>query len=99
MLKYFSTSDQDRFLLNTLQFIIYYLPTTRDNSVGIVTGYELNGPGIESRCGEGFSALVQSHPEARPGSFTVDTGSFPRVKPPGPSVDHPAYLALRVKKE
>ena len=80
-------------------FTIYYLLAGRDNSVGIVTGYELNDPGIESRCGAGFSALVRTYPESRPVSYTVDIGCFPRVKPPGPSVDYPAHQALRLKKE
>jgi len=64
-----------------------------------VTAYELNGPVIEYRCGGGFSALVQTDPEARPVSYTMDTGSFPRVKPLELSVDHPAHLALRERVE
>jgi hypothetical protein len=34
----------------------------RVSSVGIVTRYGLDGPGIESRWGERFSALVQAQP-------------------------------------
>jgi hypothetical protein len=29
----------------------------RDSSVGMATGYGLDGPGIKSRCGRGFSHL------------------------------------------
>ena len=32
----------------------------RDSSVGIVTGYGLDGPGIESRCGRDFPHLSRS---------------------------------------
>ena len=41
----------------------------RDSSVGIVTGYGLDGPRIES-------ALVQTSPGAHPTSYTMDTGSL-----------------------
>jgi len=40
--------------------------------VGIATAYELEGPGIESRCGRDFLHL--SRPALKP------TGSFPRVR-------------------
>ena len=48
--------------------------------VSIVTGYRLDGPGIESRWGVRFSAPVQTGPGAHPASCTVGTGSFPGVK-------------------
>jgi hypothetical protein len=48
-----------------------------DNSVGIATGYGLDGPGIESRWGARFFAHVQTGPGAHPASFTMGTGSFP----------------------
>jgi hypothetical protein len=92
MLKYYRKSEQDRFLPSTLQLIIYCLTTGRDSSVGIVTGYGLDGPGIESLWWSRFFATVQTDPETRPASYTLDTGSFLRVKPPGPNVDHPHYL-------
>jgi hypothetical protein len=47
------------------------------SSVGIATGYGLDGPGIESAR---FSAPVQTDPGAHPDSCTMGTGSFPRVK-------------------
>jgi len=48
--------------------------------VGIATGYELDGPGIESRWGARFSAPVQTGPGSHPASYTMGTGSFPGVK-------------------
>ena len=50
------------------------------SAVGIATGYELDGPGIESRWGTRFSAPVQTGPGAHPASCTMGTGSFPGVK-------------------
>jgi len=50
------------------------------SSVGIATGYELDGPGIEFRWGTRFSAPVQTGPVAHPASCTMGTGSFPGVK-------------------
>jgi len=47
------------------------------SSAGIATGYGLDGPGIESRWGARFSALVQTDPGAHPASCTMGTGSFP----------------------
>jgi hypothetical protein len=47
------------------------------SSVGIATGYGLDGPGIESRWGARFSAPVQTGPGAHPASCTMGTGSFP----------------------
>jgi len=44
------------------------------------TGYGLDGPGIESRWGERFSAPVETGPGANPASCTMGTGSFPGVK-------------------
>jgi hypothetical protein len=50
------------------------------SSVGIATGYGLDGPRIESRWGARFSAPVQTGPGAYPASCTMGTGSFPGVK-------------------
>ena len=61
----------------------------------------MNDPGIESRLGARFSAPVQTGPGAHPASYTMGTGSFPKVKRPGRGValtTHP-YLAPRLKKE
>jgi len=49
------------------------------SSVGIVTGYGLDGPGIASRWRRDFPP-VQTGPGAHPASCTMGTGSFPRVK-------------------
>ena len=50
------------------------------SSVSIVTGYGLDGPGIESRRGARFSAPVQTGPGAHRASCTMGTWSFPEVK-------------------
>ena len=50
------------------------------NVVGIVTGYGLNGPGIESQWGARFYAPVQTGPGAHLASCTMGTGSFPGRK-------------------
>ena len=50
------------------------------SSVGIMTGYGLDGPGIESRWKARFSAPVHISPGAHPASCTMGTGSFPGVK-------------------
>jgi hypothetical protein len=50
------------------------------SSVGIATGYGMDGPGIESRWGARFSAPVQIGPGTHPASCTMCTGSFPGVK-------------------
>ena len=50
------------------------------SSVGIATGYGLDGTGIESRWGARFSAAVQTGPGAHLASCTMGTGSYPGVK-------------------
>jgi hypothetical protein len=47
-----------------------------DSSVGIVTCYGLDSPGIESRWGARFSAPVQTGSRACPASYTVGTESL-----------------------
>jgi hypothetical protein len=71
----------------------------RDSSVGIATGYGMDGPGIESRWGARFFAHVQTGPEAHPASCTIGTESFPGVKRPGRGADHPPPSSAEVKKE
>ena len=56
----------------------YFLVGGPGSSVGIATGYGLDGPGIESRAR--FSAPVQTGPGAHPTSCTMGTGSFPGGK-------------------
>jgi hypothetical protein len=63
--------------INTVLFLsINYGP---GSSVGIVTDYLLDGPGIESRWGRDFSP-AQTGPGAHPASCTRSTESFPGVK-------------------
>jgi len=50
------------------------------SSVGIATGYGLDGPWFESRWGAKYSSPVQTGPGAHPASCTMGTGSFPRGK-------------------
>jgi hypothetical protein len=69
----------------------------RDSAVGIATRYELDGPGIESRWGQDFRH-VQTGPGAYPASCTMGTGSFPGVKRPGHSVNHPPPSSADVKE-
>ena len=68
----------------TLSHSNFYFPVLYicgpGSSVGIATGYGLNGPGIESRWEARFSAPVQSGPGALPASFTMGTGAFSGVK-------------------
>ena len=71
----------------------------RDSSVGVGACYGLGGPGIESAGGAGFSAPALTGAESHPATYTMGTGSFPGVKRPGRSVDHPPHLAPRLKKE
>jgi len=50
----------------------------RDRAVCIATRYGLDGPGIESRSAERFSAPVEAGPGAQPASCTMGTGSLSR---------------------
>jgi hypothetical protein len=64
----------------------------RDSSVGIATRYELEGAGIESRCGRYFphpsrTALEPTHP------YTMGNGSFSGVTWPEPGADLPLSSA------
>jgi len=69
------------------------------SSVGIATGYGLDGPGIESRLGAIFSAPVQTGPGAHPASCTMGTGSFPGGKErPGRDADPSPPSSAVVKK-
>ena len=61
-------------------FFSFFFLVSRNSSVGIATGYWLDGPGIESRWGARSFAPVQTGPGAHTASCTMCTGSFPRVK-------------------
>jgi hypothetical protein len=60
----------------------------RDSSVGIVTGYRLDGPGIECRWNP--SRLSLGPP--------VGIGSFPGLQRPGRGVDYPLPSSAEVKE-
>jgi len=45
-----------------------------------------------------FSVPVQTGPEAHPASYTMGTGSFPRVKRPARGADHPPPSSVEVKE-
>jgi hypothetical protein len=64
----------------TLNCVIYTFTCGPGSSVGIVIGYGLDGPGIESRWGLDFSAPVQTGPGAHSSSYTMGIGSFPGLK-------------------
>ena len=51
-----------------------------DNSIGIVLGYGLDVPAIESRWGARISAPVQTGLGVHPASSTIGIGSLPGVK-------------------
>jgi hypothetical protein len=70
-------------------------------SVGIATGYGLDGPGIEKKfpVGARFFAHVQTGPEAHPAYCTMGTGSFPGLKRPGRGTNHPGPSSAEVKKD
>jgi hypothetical protein len=70
----------------------------RDSSVGIAAPYGLDGPGIESRSEARFSALIQTGLGAHQASYTMGTGSFPKVKRPGRGVDYPSPSSAEVKE-
>ena len=56
-----------------------YSPLGPGSSVGIATGYGLDGSGIESQWGEIFRTC-SDRPWAHPASCTMGTGVFPEVK-------------------
>jgi hypothetical protein len=66
--------------------------------VGMLTGYGLDGPGIESRWRAKFSTPVQTGPGAHPFSCTMGTGSFSWVKRSGRGFDHPPPPNTEVKE-
>jgi hypothetical protein len=68
----------------------------RDSSVGIATGYGLDGPLFDSRWGRDFSHTSR---HAHPSSSTTVNRSFPGVKRPGRGADNPPTSSAEVKKE
>ena len=80
----------------TVLFSVLVIYVGRDSADGILTRYELDGPGIEFRWGARFSAPVQSGPGAHPAYYTMGTGSFPGVKS-GRSVTLTTHLYLKLR--
>ena len=69
------------------------------SSVGIATGYVLDGPGIESRWGVRFSAPVQTVPGTHPASCCNGCRVFPGGKDrPGRDADTLPPSSAAVKK-
>jgi hypothetical protein len=62
------------------------------------TRYGLDGPGIEPRWEERFSARVQTGLGAHPASQTMVTGSFPVLERPRRGVDLPSPSRAEAKK-
>jgi len=48
--------------------------------------------------GAKFYAPIQTGPGAHPASYTMGTGSFPRVKQPGHGIDHPPPSSTKVNE-
>ena len=71
------------------------------SSLGIATGYGLDGPGIKSRWGARFCAPVQTGPGAHPASCTMNGYRvFPGSKEcPGRDADPSPPSSAVVKKE
>ena len=63
-----------------MTYLAYVHRVGRNSSVGIATGYGLDGPGIESWWGTRFFTSAQTGPGAHPASCIMVTGSFLGVK-------------------
>jgi len=70
----------------------------RDNSVGIVIHYRLDGPGDRIPVGERFSTPVQLGSGAHRASTTMVTGSFPKISRQERSLNHPPLCRVEVKE-
>jgi hypothetical protein len=69
----------------------------RDSSVGIVTGYGLDGPGIESMWGREFTH--PSRPALGPTKPPIQwVPGLSAVKRPGRGFDHPPPSSAEVKE-
>jgi hypothetical protein len=88
-------------ILLVFQFfkLSFYPKMDRDSSVGIVTGYGLDGPGIESWWEARFFAHVQTGLGTYQASCVMGTGSFLGVKRPGRGPDQPPPSSAEVTNE
>jgi len=64
-------------------YLFSCVPVDRDNSVGIATRYGLDGPGIESRRQERFSAPFQTGRGGPPNVLYNEYGVIPGIKAGG----------------
>ena len=62
---------------------IIITPVGRDGSVGIATGYGLEGPGIESRWGSEIFRTFPDRPGFQPASYISGYRAFPGSKADG----------------
>jgi hypothetical protein len=84
------------------EFHLLYVVCTwvgRDSTIGIVTGYGLGGPRIESRWGRDFPhPPVQTGPGAHPASYKMWYRVFPRGKAAGTWHCPPTRSSAEVKE-
>jgi hypothetical protein len=70
-----------------------------ENSVGVATGYGMDGPGMDPGGGARFSTASQTGRGAHSAPYTMGTGSFPGLKRPVRGVDHPPPSGAEVIEE
>jgi hypothetical protein len=71
---------------------------SRGSSVGVATGYGLDGPGIESWWAGGDFPHPSRMAFGPPAYYIIGTGTFLEVKRPGRGVNHPATSSAEVKE-
>jgi hypothetical protein len=85
-------------LLRETRGLLIVLCTLLEGGVGITTRYGLNGPGVESRCGEIFR--IRPHRPWGPLNLVYSgyRTSFWGVKRPARGVNHPTPCSAEVKE-
>ena len=83
------------FVCGKINFYTVPIDSRPGSSVGIETGYGLDGLGIESLWGRDFPH-PSDRPWAHPASCTMGTGSFPGAKRPGRGIDHPPLFSAEI---